>query len=264
MPVFRLLAKTAAAVTASVALASSLLVLPASAATARYRRLQLELPGGRSYGLQIDRRAIHVHRPLIIMLPGLGETEATLDADARGYAFGRSHDITIAYGHQLPDRGGNLSWNAGGCCALAAADDVGYLRQVLADVRRHTAVDAHRVYVIGMSNGGMLALRAICDAPSVFAAAGSVAGPRLQPTCGRAIWRHLHGSSDTIVPLHGGLTSWNPVPFPDSTTETARFGGFASVGIVNGAQHTWPRVDEGNWHLDGLTDIWAHIAPFHT
>src|SRR4051794_30601256 len=132
------LSKTATAVITSVVLAGCVLVSPASAAISRYRHLQVNLASGRTYGLQIDRTAIHVQRPLIIFLPGLGETQATLDADAGGFRFGRTHGITIAYGHQLQDRGGTLSWNAGGCCGLAAADDVGYLRQVAADIERRT------------------------------------------------------------------------------------------------------------------------------
>ena len=236
---------------------------PSQATTSRYRIAQVPLANARSYGVQIDRSAIHVPRPLIVLLPGLGETEAQLDADAGGYLFGRAHNIIVAYGHQTTDRGGYLSWNAGGCCEYAAADDLGYLRQVVADIERRTAVDAHRVYVIGMSNGGMMALRAVCQAPSVFAAAGSVAGPQLLATCARPIWRHLHGTSDSVVPLHGGKTTWNSMPFPDTTTEAARFGGFVSVGMVKGAQHTWPRVGDGTWNFDGLSDIWAHIAPFH-
>jgi poly(3-hydroxybutyrate) depolymerase len=253
-----------AVIVAILPLLASFLVASAAGATATRYRVVLEgLASGRQYALQIDTKAIHAQRPLLILLPGLGETAPRLDQDAGGYRFGRAHGITIAYGHQSRDPSGELSWNAGGCCARAAADDVGYLRQLATDAQRHTDVDRRRVYVVGMSNGGMMALRAICEAPAVFAAAGSVAGPRLQPRCGRAIWRHLHGSSDTIVPLHGGQTTWNPTPFPDSITETARFGGFASVGIVSGAQHTWPRAGDGTWNIDGLTDIWAHIAPFH-
>jgi poly(3-hydroxybutyrate) depolymerase len=254
---------TAALVVAIPVLATALVATAAGATASRYRIVFERLAGGRSYALQIDATAIHAQRPMLILLPGLGETAARLEQDAAGYRFGRAHGITIAYGHQLRDPSGKLSWNAGGCCARAAADDVGYLRQLATHAQRHTGIDHRRVYVVGMSNGGMMALRAICEAPTVFAAAGSVAGPRLQSHCGRAIWRHLHGSSDTIVPLRGGQTTWNPTPFPDSTTETGRFGGFANVGVVSGAQHTWPRIGDGTWNIDGLTDIWAHIAPFH-
>ena len=134
MSTSRSLSKTATVVTASLVLVASLLVGTARAATSRYRILELRLSDGRTYGLQIDRTAVHVQRPLIILLPGLGETETTLDSDAHAYGFGRSHGITIAFGHQLRDRGGTLSWNAGGCCALAAADDVGSLRQLVATV----------------------------------------------------------------------------------------------------------------------------------
>src|SRR5690606_41449164 len=67
-----------------------------------------------------------------------------------------------------PARSGMLAtWNAGACCARARdeqVDDVGFLRAVLADVKRRIRVDASRVYVVGMSNGAMMAYRIACQA----------------------------------------------------------------------------------------------------
>ena len=68
------------------------------------------------------------------------------------------------------------AWNAGAsCCGGATTDDVTYLRRVVAAVAARVPVDRHRVYVVGLSNGGMMATRAVCDAPQDFAAAGTVA-----------------------------------------------------------------------------------------
>jgi len=43
------------------------------------------------------------------------------------------------------------------------------------------------LHIVGFSNGGMMALRAICSAPETFAAAGSVSGlPTDDPCLGNA------------------------------------------------------------------------------
>ena len=166
------------------------------------------------------------------------------------------------------------AWNAGDCCGASTADDVRYLRDVVTAVAKKTKIDLRRVYVIGLSNGGMMALRAICDAPSVFAAAGSVAGPYLGTTCARPIWKHLHGALDPVVPYRGGVPpgstflsvtpDWCLCSFPDSTTEPARFSpATVSVTIVKTGVHDWPKLHDGAWNLDGNAALWNFISRYH-
>lgn len=164
------------------------------------------------------------------------------------------------------------AWNAGtACCGGAATDDVSYLRRVVAAVARKVPVDRHRVYVVGLSNGGMMATRAICDAPQEFAAAGTVAGPYLGTRCGRPIWKHLHGGIDPIVPFAGGTppgvsalgvaADWCRCRFPSSATEATRLHGYVSLTYVSTGTHSWPTVN-GSWHLDGNTVLWKAVSAF--
>lgn len=166
------------------------------------------------------------------------------------------------------------AWDAGDCCAASTADDVTYLRHVVFAVAKQTKVDLHRVYVIGLSNGGMMALRAICDAPTVFAAAGTVAGPYLGSTCARPIWKHLHGMLDPIVPYLGGVPPGSPFlsvardwclcSFPNSMQEPARFSPTTvSVTIVATGVHAWPRLKDGAWNLDGNAVLWNFVSRYH-
>ncbi len=178
-------------------------------------------------------------------------------------------------GHTSRDTVSTLrAWNAGDCCGASTADDVTYLRHVVTAVAKQTKIDLKRVYVIGLSNGGMMALRAICDAPSVFAAAGSVAGPYLGTTCARPIWKHLHGALDPVVPYLGGVPpgstflsvaqDWCLCSFPNSTTEPARFSpATVSVTIVKNGVHDWPRLKDGAWNLDGNAALWSFISRYH-
>lgn len=81
----------------------------------------------------------------------------------------RRQGITLAY----PDGYGG-SWNAGACCGAAAAqriDDVDFVRHVLDDVGKHTAIDPDRRALLGYSGGGMLTYRLLClDHPRLVAA----------------------------------------------------------------------------------------------
>jgi polyhydroxybutyrate depolymerase len=55
-------------------------------------------------------------------------------------------------------------------------DDVGFLVALVESLVAKGQVDPSRVYVVGMSNGGFMALTLACRTPERFAAAGSVTG----------------------------------------------------------------------------------------
>ncbi len=168
---------------------------------------------------------------------------------------------------------GTRAWNAGTCCAVPTRNDVGYLVDVVSSVEGTVPVDTSRVYIVGFSNGGMMALDAICSAPTVFAAAGSVSGPFLGTACARPIWRHIAAAADEVVPPAGGVPAglpelgvvrdWCGCSFPATTTEAARYGYFASVLISPTGGHTWPTPTSSNWAFDPEHDLWDYVSKFH-
>ncbi len=184
----------------------------------------------------------------------------------------RASDARMLDEVQAGTSGSTRAWNAGFCCAGASGDDVTYLRHVVAAATRSTAVDPRRIYVVGLSNGGMMATRAICDAPDLFAAAGSVAGPYLGTRCGRPVWLHLHGGNDPVVPFNGGVppgvaayavrADWCHCTFPSSATETARFGPYVAARLYPNGTHSWP-TPTSVWHLDGNAALWSMLELFH-
>jgi pimeloyl-ACP methyl ester carboxylesterase len=165
---------------------------------------------------------------------------------------------------------GIRTWSAGGCCSAHPRDDVGYLLDVIRAVEKARWIDTRRIYVVGFSNGGMMALDAVCSAPTVIAAAGSVSGPFLGSSCARPVWRHLAAQSDPIVPTGGGIppgipamgipVDWCGCSFPATATEPRRFGLFASVLIAPNAAHTWPTPDNPSWHYDPENDLWNYVS----
>ena len=102
------------------------------------------------------------------------------------------------------------TWNAGNCCADARdqnVDDVGFIRQVVANVTHQMNIDRHRIYATGMSNGGMMAYRLACEMSDVFSAVAPVAGTDNTRSCNPqhpVSILHIHARNDTHVLFTGG------------------------------------------------------------
>lgn len=220
--------------------------------------------GGRPYQLHWNP-SVHTPAPLIVMLGGLGESTDDLAARSGADAFADSHGLTVAYAEHPSG-----SWDLGTTAVNAdrwspgRPDDLTYLRGIVDDVSRRLPIDRHRVYAVGFSDGGFMAIRAVCQLPDVFAAAGSISGDYLGQPCARPTWAHLHGGSDPIVPAAGGIPafpSWNwpgctVACFPPVLSEAASLG----VAVIPAGSHSWPRVGDGSWNLDGMTWLWARLA----
>lgn len=155
-------------------------------------------------------------RPLLIVLHGAGAT----GADMRGLGFepfAESVGALLVY-----PNGVEGSWNDGRVGVESAAhrqpvDDVGFLRSIVEESVRDAAADPSRVFVVGFSNGAMMAGRAACDLSGMVAGVALVggAGPadlmeKCRPT--RAVpVAVVFGSADPVVPYNGGtIAPGNP------------------------------------------------------
>jgi polyhydroxybutyrate depolymerase len=95
-------------------------------------------------------------------------------------------------------------------------DDVGFALATVDDVARRNPVDRARLYVMGFSNGGMLAYRIAAEHPEVVAAVavvsatigGAPAANEPEWSVPRPRWPlsllAIHGRADTNVPYEGG------------------------------------------------------------
>jgi len=102
-----------------------------------------------------------------------------------------------------------LTWNSGNCCEYALdnnVDDVGFIRALIDELEKTRAIDPRRVYITGMSNGGMMTYRLACELSDKIAAAAPVAGAlnldNCQPTHPVSMII-FHGTADENV-LYGG------------------------------------------------------------
>jgi polyhydroxybutyrate depolymerase len=107
-------------------------------------------------------------------------------------------------------------WNAGECCGLPVTrkiNDVGFLEKVIADVASRTPVNLRRVYMTGISNGGMMAYAMAAEASTHVAAIASVSGqvelPVIRPT--RSVpTMEFHSVNDPIAKFNG-VPNKNPL-----------------------------------------------------
>ena len=102
----------------------------------------------------------------------------------------------------------NKNWND--TRGLSSADDVAFIRALIAEVSRSHTVDSHRIYATGISNGGFFSNRLACDLADEVAAIASVAATMpesLVPACkpSRPISvLYMQGTEDPLVPIEGG------------------------------------------------------------
>ncbi len=98
--------------------------------------------------------------PLVIALHG-GGGNGKIHAMMTGFtAKAEREGFIVVY----PDGSGGLgdmllTWNSGHCCAFALehkTDDAGYIRALLDKLVLEQPIDPRRVYVTGLSNGGMM------------------------------------------------------------------------------------------------------------
>jgi len=158
---------------------------------------QTGMLAGRPYAAYLPTVVGGRRVPLVLFLHGGGgnatNAQGTTCADGDPtsatclQALGRREGFITVYasGTPNPHLSALRTWNAGGgtdyACASgyacdAQADDIGYLRALVADLERRYPVDPTRVYVMGFSNGAAMAHRVGCEMADVVAAVVPVSG----------------------------------------------------------------------------------------
>lgn len=104
-----------------------------------------------------------------------------------------------------------LTWNAGDCCGYAEEnniDDVGFLSALIDTLVHRFPVNRKKIYVTGMSNGGMMAYRLAYERPDVVTAIAPVAATmgmnQISPK-GPVSVLAINGLKDKHVPYEGGI-----------------------------------------------------------
>lgn len=253
----------------------------------------------RSYRLHVPRAAATAKAlPLVLNLHGatqnglLQEAQSGMDtsSDRDGYLVAYPDGTRIAT-KLSPDpvaKDAQYGFNAGYCCGLPSTthvDDVDFLLAVISNIASRTPVDLRRVYVTGMSNGGMMAYAMAAQASTYIAAVASVAGqvelPTIAPT--RPVpTMEFHSVDDPIARFNGvknadpklafsvmdGVDQWVTADGCNAAPHTGKT--IVGTGTSAGLTATPVRytgcnsgADVNLWRLTGSGHVWPG-APFNT
>jgi polyhydroxybutyrate depolymerase len=198
--------------------------------------------------------------PVVVLLHGGTQTAADAWRDTSLPTLAEREGFIL-----VAPQGEGRHWNDARGSTLAGdvastADDVGFLKAVIAEVVAKDHGDASAVFMVGASNGGFMTMRFACDAGETLRAAASVIAtvpealarncrsPRPLP------WLAINGTDDPLIPFggqtEGTVRRGEPQPALRSADDTFRFWA-DRAGCAAPVQHTpltsAAQDDRGRW-----------------
>lgn len=257
--------------TTSIATTTSAPTAPTDAAFVPPDYEALVTADGRTRSYRVVDLSNGVPAPLLFVLHGFGGSAE----DMRSYTgveeavrTSLADGAVVAYPNGTGlEEGLPQSWNAGGCCPFSTydmVDDVAFFDQLIGAITAEYDIDTSRIWVVGHSNGGMMAYRLACELSTRITAIGVAAGALMTDSCTpeRPVSvLHLHGELDAVVPLAGGETAG--ITFPSARDSFERFASANSCTLLDstascpGGANMVLRVDAG-WTHDWQAD-WTSL-----
>ena len=186
----------------------------------------------RNYTVGVSKESAAEPGPAVIYLHALygnrSETMGFTDMDYLGAANG----IVTVWPQAMWG-----AWNSGDCCvpsSIFGVDDIGFLNTVFDEVAALPEVDPEEIYVAGMSAGGMMTARWVCETDRALAGAIAVAAvPLSVEGCEdrRTETMFAIGDEDGLFPYEGGWSFAGALEIqgPAPAVEAA-VGEYAAVG----------------------------------
>jgi polyhydroxybutyrate depolymerase len=225
--------------------------------------------------------------PLVVVIHGAFDTAAGMEKYSTFSDLADRESFIVMYPNGMGIFGLFQHWNAGHCCGKAAnddVDDVGFIAAAINDVRVRLQIDPNRIYMVGFSNGGMLAYRFAAERGDILAAvaplAASIGGRRSEDA---PQWRipdpvkplsviTIHGMADDDIVYEGGVslhrggtrTFWS---VNESIDFWVRHNGChpnaAATELNHGHVriHTWGACSNDTEVVLYLMENWGHVWP---
>jgi polyhydroxybutyrate depolymerase len=177
--------------------------------------------------------------PTVIVLHGaLGTAERT--ARTSGFAeAAAAHRFTAVFPQGL-----KRQWNDGREPQAAGVDDVGFIHELVGALVGRGISDRAHVYIAGISNGGMMTFRMLCEASEVFAGAATIIANMPSRVGARCLLRKpvpvvmFNGTADPLVPYEGG-----------------------GVGFAGGRGQVWAAEETAEFMADASACEEARVRP---
>jgi polyhydroxybutyrate depolymerase len=141
-------------------------------------------------------------------------------------------------------------------------DDVGFISKLIDEMSASYPVDEDRVYIMGHSNGGIMAYRLAVEIPEKIAAIASNSGPLVfddYPPTKPVPIIHIHGLEDRIIDYDGCVRNNVTIPPVEEVMETWRLVNNCSATPVQFYNKNDPNSGDiigRNWtSVDGEHDV---------
>ncbi len=234
--------------------------------------------------------------PLVLVLHGAGQSFDTAEKMSGMSLEADKEDFLVAYPRGTGHLKEEPTWNSGNCCGYAMrnnVDDVGFIRALVAQLKKDYAVDSKRVYVTGVSNGAMMSYRLGCEVSDQIAAIAPVEGAQnvdCKPASPVSVIV-FHGTADRLVPFDGGtardqtgpqrtdnsvagaVSFWvkqdgcSPTPQHEETSEVhtdvysgCKDGTGVALYAIQGGRHKWPGASLSGNHVRATEIMWDFFA----
>ena len=163
----------------------------------------------------ISRSVLFIHpsvssstkAPAIIMLHGQGGSPVDLANSTRAGNLAAQ----MGYWVILPPQA-NQQWNVNAKNKTDTVDDVGFLKTLIQTAVKQYPIDATRISMAGMSEGGFMTMRMACEQPNLLASVSAVSAEMIvteakacQPVRPLPVL-YVMGTADPIVPYNGSTT----------------------------------------------------------
>ncbi|MBW2523614.1 MAG: prolyl oligopeptidase family serine peptidase [Deltaproteobacteria bacterium] len=173
-------------------------------------------------------------RPLLVVLHGGGSSGSGMEEVTGFSRIADREGLLVVYPNGTGGPHGlGRAWNAGGCCgppAWLGVDDVGFVGRLVDVLAERHPVDRSRIFLVGYSNGGLLALRLATTTGQRYAGLALYAatmpgwGPVVAPEFDYAPPDHPM----TVVAIHSYADPW--VKYQGRETNGATDVSFDHVG----------------------------------
>jgi polyhydroxybutyrate depolymerase len=190
---------------AAIVIAASILSSSHPAVAGEASAHTIEVNGvSRSYLLYVPPGQSGKRLPAFVLMHGSGSTDVQQERYSNFDALAAAQGLVVMY-----PQGIDKHWNDGRVIGHESmADDIGFMKAMLAAVIAQGLIDPKRVYAAGISNGGFMAQHMACVMPEALAGIGVIAAtqpvdaacPSARPM--PAIF--FHGTADKFVLFNGG------------------------------------------------------------
>jgi polyhydroxybutyrate depolymerase len=176
--------------------------------------------------------------PLVVALHGAYDTAKKTERETGLSELADREGFIALYPNGITLFGWLQHWNAGHCCGKAmkdGIDDLGFVAGVIEQAQAHLNVDPKRIYMVGYSNGGMLAYLFASEKPETLAAVAIIASAIGSKPSSSEPERGIlepkipvpmiifHGREDKVIPYEGGQRIEKEGHYYTSVAESVHF-----------------------------------------